>query len=868
MKQLYAFFVGLLLSATLLAHPVDQNQARRVAVEFLQGKDCAVTQLTDITFATPFREFYLFTFQTPVEGVACEGFILVAGDDCVLPVLAYSTTQPFRVDGMPAHIHDWLQGYEEEIAYCRQHAKVGDTPQPPVWNSAVAPLLTTTWAQGNYYNSQCPYDNVQGGASVTGCVATATAQIMKYWNHPATGYGSHSYSTTNCGPQSADFGATTYDWVHMPNSLTAYSSSTQLNAVGTLMYHIGVAVEMEYRNSSSSATTTGGNLGDVTAENALKIYFKYSPTLHSVRRADCSNSQWCALLRAELDSLRPVLYTGRDTSGGHAFVLDGYNNSGQFHVNWGWGGYCDGYYTMGSLNPASGGTGGNSSHSYNLKNAAVIGIRPNTAFNTSAVTTVVANTNNSAFGTVTGSNSYGFGDTVMLRATAAEGCRFNQWNDGSKDNPRQFIAMGGSYSFTAQFEMLSGDTLSYCTGNTFKTSLGSSSASTKRWGVKFPASVLTAGHDLEEVQLYVRNAGTYTLTVYVGGISNSAIQYTETYSISSADAQAWNTFTLGTPVPITGTQPLWVTFQSSDVSYPAAMTYNSGNDDALLWASSYNSISSNWDYSWMIRAIFASSNVVPQREVQIVCEGDGSGWVDTVMDREQYLTLCGQQLVYDDSSQVHIYADVFTGSFIDHFYVNETDMINELYYPIYDGSMAQYSFLATEDVTVRVVFALESYQIIGDAEPSFAGSVTGGGVYHWHDSVTLTAVPYEGFRFVSWHDGNTDNPRTVIVTDTKRYVAHFEKGVGIAPVTSEALAVCMTPNPASDRVVLTVEHLTAEAVVSLVDLGGRTLLQRNLPAGGGPVTTLSLPLQGLQPGVYLVRFVSENRQWLGKLLVK
>ena len=635
MKRIVLSFLAIMvLSMTLHADPVDADKAAQVARNFLRNAGTNTATLSDITQQTPFSEFYIFASN--------EGFVIVAGDDCVPPILAYSTSSQFHTDKMPPHIFDWLLSYEEQIAFYKQlyssyeqSTRTDRNPVPldartaaaianqwegltgggitPPHNDAVSPLLSTTWNQSPYYNNMCPYDNNASDYTVTGCVATATAQIMKYFNHPTTGYGSHSYYHSTYGTISANFANTTYAWSSMPNALSASSSSAQVTAVATLMYHVGVAVDMDYSTVSSGASTTSnGTASDASAENALKNYFKYSPLIHSISLEDYSTTEWCNILKNELDNNRPILYSGRDTSGGHAFVLDGYNTSGQFHINWGWGSWCDGYYTIGNLHPASGGTGGNSSYTFNMRNHAVVGIQPNNNFGNS--TTVTASTNNGTYGTVSGGGSFSLGDTVSLVATAASGCRLVQWSDGYKSARRQFVATGGTISLTAQFEMLSGDTLAYCSG-AYISALGSGSTST--WGIKLPATVLTSGHDLQKVQLYVASAGTYNLTVYTGTSSPSTTASTVTYNATATNANQWNTITLPSAVSIDGTQSVWITFSCSDVSYPATMGYNSGNPDAMLWGSSFSSLSNSWNYSWLIRGIF---------------EGTGSGSGDNPSD--------------------------------------------------------------------------------------------------------------------------------------------------------------------------------------------------------------------------------------------
>ncbi len=242
-------FCALLLCGSLHAKPVDANKARQVASAFLnrvnanEGKPFA---LTDITSQTSYTEFYVFTLGET-------GFILVSADDVAIPILGYSTTSRFVTKDMPENVAAWYEDYEREIRTLKQVLGPDNDPAPgweimenptdlPRIDYAVTPLITTTWNQGNPYNLQCP-------------TATATAQLMKFWNHPATGHGSHSYNHSSAGTLSANFGATTYDWDNMPVSLSASSTNAQKTAVATLMYHIGVAVQMNYGSNSSGATT-------------------------------------------------------------------------------------------------------------------------------------------------------------------------------------------------------------------------------------------------------------------------------------------------------------------------------------------------------------------------------------------------------------------------------------------------------------------------------------------------------------------------------------------------------------------------------------------------------------------------------------
>ncbi len=623
MKKVLLLFAALATIASAMAKPVEPSTASRIASHWLQavtGK--TYDNLTDITAQTPFHEFYVFTLRA--EG----GFILIAADDCVLPVLGYSETSSFPVRDMPAHVKDWMDVYEEQIAFYRErygeldhggspevrkqwdNLENGVAPLPPM-ATAVSPLVTTQWNQSPYYNNLCPYDNTYNERTVTGCVATAAAQIMKFWNHPATGYGSHSYTLSTYGTQSANFGATTYNWSSMPTSLSGSSSTAQVNAVATLMYHFGVAVEMEYGPSAtggSGALSGSTNLSTAAANNAFFSYFKYKPTLHYELKANYTEAQWSALLQADLNSGHPILYSGRDPSGGHAFVCDGYNNQGQFHFNWGWGGSYDGYYTMGDLHPGTGGTGGNSTYTFNLSNSAILGIEPMTNWSASATTTVNASSANTSYGSVSGSGTYNYADTITLRATANTGCRLYQWSDGSVQNPRTLLATGGTVNITANVGPLTGDTLGY-SFNGRQGSLGNGSGNCY-WGIKIPGSVVASGHVLTAVEYFLSESGTYDLTIYTGTTTPTTTVHSQTFTLT--DEEAWNTMTLSTPVTIPSGQNCWITLHDNGVAYPCSYSFSSGNADGALWGSSFSSIvNSGWDIAFMIRGIFTDSGSTP-----------------------------------------------------------------------------------------------------------------------------------------------------------------------------------------------------------------------------------------------------------------
>lgn len=224
-------------------------------------------------------------------------------------------------------------------------------PDQSKYKASVEPMLTTRWSQNSPFNGMCPKGVNSSGDSVrcpVGCVALALAQIMKYYDYPATGQGSKTYTPLLSKTSlSADFGATTYDWSHMKDnyftlgSYKNYSADDSV-AVATLCYQIGVSVGMMYSPSGSSAFAYGNIVHDL-ADN-----FRYSSdSLRYLLRSDYTKSEWMDLIFNELSAGRPIFYAGNSpTQGGHAWVLDGYNAEGKVHINWGWRGTDNGYFDI------------------------------------------------------------------------------------------------------------------------------------------------------------------------------------------------------------------------------------------------------------------------------------------------------------------------------------------------------------------------------------------------------------------------------------------------------------------------------------------------------------------------------------------
>lgn len=287
------------------------------------------------------------------------GFVLVAADDVSEPILGYSDTGSFEYPIKSPEVRYWIGTYESQL-WEAISLQIPNTEKRPVWDEIraerfdrwnntrnVNPLLSTTWNQDTYYNQLCPTDaSGPGGHAYAGCTATAMGQVMKYWSHPSQGTGSNTYTDGSAYPPaygtiSANFN-TTYNWSSMPNNLTTYNT-----AVATLLFHCGVAVDMDYGVSLGSGAL-------VFTNNAMVNNFGYDSAAQWQYRSSYTDPQWLSMMKGDLDLGRPIIYQGYDSGyvTGHSFVMDGYNSSNYFHFNFGWGGYGDGYYQLNNITPA------------------------------------------------------------------------------------------------------------------------------------------------------------------------------------------------------------------------------------------------------------------------------------------------------------------------------------------------------------------------------------------------------------------------------------------------------------------------------------------------------------------------------------
>lgn len=358
MKKVLLTTVLLVATLMISAQVISQQQAKERAAAFLKSSTGAarraVSQSQMEAAAVAVDNIYAFN----LEG---GGFVIASGDERALPVLGYSTSGKLDWDNMPANMRWWLQGYSEAIKSLGDEVLVN---APRVSRAKIEPLVKTLWDQSPVFNNDCPVYNGKvtsyaGKLCVTGCVATAMAQVMYYHKWPqnaTTVIPAYKYSVSNLQEnveESFDLpelSATTFDWNNMVDRyLTSEGeqiagiTEAQVKAVSKLMRYCGQAIKMDYSPNISLAY-------DQDACNALITNFGYDKGTRFIQRMNFSIDEWETLIYDELAAQRPVIYGGMSDDGGHCFVCDGYDGNGLFHINWGWGGYADNYFSLSVLN--------------------------------------------------------------------------------------------------------------------------------------------------------------------------------------------------------------------------------------------------------------------------------------------------------------------------------------------------------------------------------------------------------------------------------------------------------------------------------------------------------------------------------------
>lgn len=370
----------LLASISLSAKPRTFSEAQAIAKRYasylgvtLSSASVEVAKsLNAPSLAGRPLPYYVFPNQTG------QGFTIVSGDDRMPQIVGYSTQGTYDAAHLPDGYKTFLKLYSSMVDAVQQGDSVASATLSEsfrfqissVSRAKVSPLLDgRVWNQSAPFNDMCPMDGVK--RSFTGCAATALAQVLAYWKYPAALQADIPAYTTRTKRLNvpAIAAGDTYDWGNMIDNYNGNYSQAQGAAVAKLMYHCGAAIQMDYTNSASS--------GYYTLPRLAKYFGYDGEAMKELKREDYSLEDWMSILDAELAAGRPMLYYGNSSAGAHEFVCDGSDGNGFYHINWGWGGYQDGYFDITILNPKKGGAGsGSADDGYNQECRVIIGIQP------------------------------------------------------------------------------------------------------------------------------------------------------------------------------------------------------------------------------------------------------------------------------------------------------------------------------------------------------------------------------------------------------------------------------------------------------------------------------------------------------------
>jgi len=373
-KTCLSIFFALFATIFTLATPVTPEKARSVALKYLNCSSVALrsdsfTLLGTKASALDSPAFYVF--NNP-DG----SWVMVSGEDTTIPILAAGDGSIFETEDMPEHVKYWMDRISSTVKNIRKDASVKQSeqikalwanPRPSGMNAATSEvyLETPSWNQRSPYNDKCPlYDGTN--RAVTGCVATAMAEVLRYHSYPEKGKGvipAYTTSKHSLAMPAIDIDGFEYDWTIPFKYKSSTWSTEQKEAVADLMLHCGCMVEMNYGSSSGAYETL--------IPGALSTYMGYSKAACMRYRAFDSPMGWLKLLKKELDEGRPIIYAGSNIngSGAHCFVCDGYNSNNQVHINFGWGGSSNGWYAVNYLGKSGGSV-------YSKSDDAVIGLAP------------------------------------------------------------------------------------------------------------------------------------------------------------------------------------------------------------------------------------------------------------------------------------------------------------------------------------------------------------------------------------------------------------------------------------------------------------------------------------------------------------
>ncbi len=333
-----------LIVTNIFADGITIDEARQVAKNFYFEK--SGIEQTKINFVEETilnsdnnPEYFVFNMQEE------KGFVIISGDNLIDPIIGYSLNNTFNIKNQPEHVAYWMQTYANKIEFKIENNISADKNIETNWlkyntsatnftyekseNKGVNGLVNhIKWGQTDGWEQYCPDD------AITGCVATAMGIVMKYHQFPAVGNGSYTYTPAGYTSQTVSYEDQVYSWGYMSNDSPTSSAAL-------LIYNAGVAVQMQYGNIDEGSSAYTPDVMD-----ALWYYFLYQYPEKNARE-ELSDSEWKTILKTDLDAARPIIYSGqKPDGGGHAFICDGYDDSDNFHYNFGWDGYNNGFYSI------------------------------------------------------------------------------------------------------------------------------------------------------------------------------------------------------------------------------------------------------------------------------------------------------------------------------------------------------------------------------------------------------------------------------------------------------------------------------------------------------------------------------------------
>ena len=390
MKKLTVLFLTCMVALLGYADPVSRHQALQTAKDYLQKNRVSRAQVSPdadlvLAYECVSKSARSIGVTNPLYYVFNQGndggFIVVAGDDKMTPVLGYVENGSFNIATVPDNLKWWLQAMEATmISTVKSERSVTNVQMMDAnLKPAVAPLVQVNWGQDTPYNDACPFDSVHNKRSLVGCTAVAMAQVLSKWKFPQQATGTVDYVTvTHRKRIQEDLSTLKFDWDQMlPSYGVNEGTPEQRQSVANLMYACGLSMGMDY-----CAIASGVFLKSALFEK----HFDLAPTCNDVERLYFTRAEWDRLIKTELSAGRPVVYNGFSRNAGHSFVCDGYNEDGLFHINWGWTGSLNGYFALAELNSAVeyAGAPTETEGSFNLDQSVVYGIQPKHATTASA----------------------------------------------------------------------------------------------------------------------------------------------------------------------------------------------------------------------------------------------------------------------------------------------------------------------------------------------------------------------------------------------------------------------------------------------------------------------------------------------------